>query len=325
MLDFVLLAKAVLAASVVAAAVMGGARWRSPTPWRSSACWSWAVGAGVLAASGVADQWPHWPALEDRARFLTIVVPLCMAVETVAASLRSTRAAWLLRLALAAAVTPTLLYNTVYLADLSGPGSAEWSNVQAIAILAGLATLLAMIWLMLHRLQLRTSTATVQWILVLDSLAAAVTVMLSGYYRAGQLGLILAAALAGATLASHFGKPHASTSGSLGMSVVGIFSVVVIGRYFGALSSSLAVCLLVAPLLAWTFELPRLRTLPPKWRTAGRLACVAIPLAVVVAVAYGEFVAATRARSNAQFSATLDAPPELSCHVESPLLYYRLV
>ena len=45
------------------------------------------------------------------------------------------------------------------------------------------------------------------------------------------------------------------------MSVIGIFSVVLLGRFFGTLSTGLAACLLLAPLLAWTVELPRLRTL----------------------------------------------------------------
>jgi hypothetical protein len=218
-----------------------------------------------------------------------------MVAETVAAGIRSTRAAWLLRLALAAIVAPTLLFNTVYLADLSGPGTAEWSTIEASVALAGLAVLLTLIWAMMRRLQMRTSTATVQWLLALDALATGITVMLSGYYLGGALGMIVAAALAGAALASQIVKPHPTACGSLGMSVIGIFSVVLIGHYFGALSTGLAACLLAAPLLAWTFELPRLRTLPPKWRAAGRLACVAILLAVVVAVAYGKFVATSKA------------------------------
>ena len=66
------------------------------------------------------------------------------------------------------------------------------------------------------------------------------------------------------------------------MSVIGIFSVVLMGRFFGTLSTSLAACLLLAPLLAWIVELPRLRRLAPRWRNAWRLACVAAPLVIVV-------------------------------------------
>ncbi len=81
------------------------------------------------------------------------------------------------------------------------------------------------------------------------------------------------------------------------MSVIGIFSVILMGRFFGALSTGLAASLLLAPLLAWTVELPRLRSLAPAWRTAGRLACVAAALIVVLIVAERKFTAASTART----------------------------
>ncbi len=219
-----------------------------------------------------------------------------MAVETLAASMRSIRHAWIVRLSLAAVVAPILLHNSVYLADLNGRNSAEWSPRQATTILCGLAALLALVWAMLSGLQSRTSTRAVLWLLVLDALAAALTVMLSGYFRGGLLGLGLAGALAGATLASYFARPQLPTSGSLGMSAIGIFVVVLAGRFFGNLSSGLAACLLLAPLLAWTVEVPRLLRLAPGSRGAGRLACVGIPLIVVVIVAQRKFNVASAAR-----------------------------
>jgi hypothetical protein len=297
MFDIVLLTKVVLVGALTAAAVMRLAAWGAPSPWRRGACWTWAIGAGVLAASGATDQWPHWPAFEDRARFLTLLVPVTLVVETLAATMRSGGVMWIVRLGLTAVVAPILLHNSVYLADLNGRNSAEWSPFQAIIVLCGLAALLALVWAMLSGLQSRTSTRAVLWVLILDALATAVTVTLSGYYRGGQLGLGLAGALAGATLASYIAQPQSPTSGSLGMSVIGIFAVVLVGRFFGTLSTSLAACLLFAPLLAWTVELPRLRTLAPGWRGAGRLACVAIPLMVVVIVAQRKFTAASTARS----------------------------
>jgi hypothetical protein len=218
-------------------------------------------------------------------------------VETLAATMRSGGAAWIVRLGLTAVVAPILLHNSVYLADLNGRNSAEWSPSQATIVLCGLAALLALVWAMLSGLQSRTSTSAVLWVLVLDALATAVTVMLSGYYRGGLLGLGLAAALAGATLASYIAQPQSPTSGSLGMSVIGIFAVVLVGRFFGTLSTGLAACLLLAPLLAWTVELPRLRRLAPGWRGTGRLACVAVPLIVVVMIAQRKFTAASTARS----------------------------
>jgi hypothetical protein len=134
-------------------------------------------------------------------------------------------------------------------------------------------------------------------VLILDALAAAFTVMLSGYYGGGLLGIGLAGALTGSTLASHVIQRQSPTSGSLGMSVIGIFSVLLMGRFFGNLPTSLAACLLFTPLLAWTAELPRMRTLPSKWRTAACLACVALPLIVVVILAQRAFVVAFAAPS----------------------------
>lgn len=296
MLDTALLAKVVLVGTLTAAAVMWlAARW-APSAWQC-VCWSWAVGVGVLAASGASDQWPRWPPLEDRARFLTLLVPSILVVETLVATLPSRGAACLVRLGLAAVVAPVLLHNTVYLTNQNGRNSAEWSPLQASVVLSGLAAVLALIWAMLARLQTRTPTPAVFWVLMLDAWAAAVTVMLSGYYYAGILGLGLAAALAGASLAWYITQPQSPTNGSLGMSVIGIFAVVLMGRFFGSLSNGLAACLLLAPLLAWTVELPWMRALASRSRGMWRLACVAAPLIVVVIIAQRKFSSASKAGS----------------------------
>ena len=297
MFDIVLPAKVVLIGGLTAAAVMLLAIRRTPHATRSDVSWIWAIGLGVWAAASANDQWPHWPPLEDRGRFLTLLVPLAVAVETVAATVPSRRVVWGMRIALASVTGPILLYNSVYLADLNGPGSAEWSAAQAAIVLCGLAIILAVVWAMLSTLEARTSTAAVMWPLVLDALAVGVTVMLSGYYGGGLLGLGLAGAVGGATLGSHASESPATTNGYVGIAIIGILSVVLMGRFFGSLSTGLAACLLVPPLAAWIVELPRLRGLAPSWRSTVRLACVAVPLMAVVIVAQRKFVAASAARS----------------------------
>jgi hypothetical protein len=299
MFDLVLPAEALLIGGIVAAVVLFLAGWSMSRPWRANSvggrvvgarvCWSWAIGAGVLAASAATDQGPSWPPLEDRSRFLALIVPLTLLVETLAGTMPSCSGAWIARLCLAAAVAPILLYNTVYLADLNGPNSAEWSSAQTLLVLAGLAALLSLVWALLSGLEARTSTPTVLWLLTLDALASAVTVMLSGYFGGGLLGLGLCGALTGATLATYIVRLQLPTRGSLGMAVIGIFSVLLVGRFLGNLPTGEAVCLLLAPLLAWTVELPRLRRLTPAWRTAGLLACVALPLIIVVLLAQQRF------------------------------------
>jgi hypothetical protein len=81
------------------------------------------------------------------------------------------------------------------------------------------------------------------------------------------------------------------------MGVIGIFSIVLVGRFFGALPTSLAAGLVLAPLLAWAVELRRLRQLAPWCRSVARLACVAIPLVIVVIAAQRKFTAASAAHS----------------------------
>jgi len=297
MLDFAPLVTAVLAGALAAAAVILVAARMAPRRWRAGATWSWAIGAGVSVAGGLTYQWPHWPPLEDRARFLTLVVPLTLVIESLAAPLNSRRTTWTLRLVLAFCVAPILLHDSVYLVASEGYDSAEWSRLQAALIFAGLGAVLAGNWALLSRLSTRKSASAVQWVLAVDALAMAVTVMLSGYFGAGLVGLGLCGAITGAAVAAKWVPLQSSVGDSLGMSVVGIFAVMLMGRFFGALPTGLAAALLLAPLLAWGSELPRLRTLTPRWQTAVRLACVALPLLVTVALAQQRFAAASAAKS----------------------------
>jgi hypothetical protein len=297
MVDVVLLANVMLLAALAAAATMLLAARGSPRSWRRDGCWSWAIGAGLLATSGAFDPWPHWPPLEDRARFLTLLLPLALLVETWATTLRSSKAAWTLRAALAAAVTPILLHDTVYLSDLDARGSAAWSTVESAIALCGVAVLLTIVWWTWSKLESHISTPAVQGMLAIDAAASAVTVMLSGYYRAGLLGLALAAAIGGATVASYVAQPRPTTHGSVGMSVIGIFTLVIMGRFFGALATGLAAGLLLAPLVVWVVELPGLRALAPRWRAAARLVLVAAPLVIVLLVAQRRFVETSSSRA----------------------------
>ena len=56
----------------------------------------------------------------------------------------------------------------------------------------------------------------------------------------------------------------------LGVAVVGLYSLLVIGRFFGELSSTHAIVLFASPLLAWLPELPGLRCLPQWARNLAR-------------------------------------------------------
>jgi hypothetical protein len=122
-------------------------------------------------------------------------------------------------------------------------------------------------------------------------------VMLSGYYQGGLLGLPLAGAIAGATLASYAARPQPNASPYLGVGIVGTFSVLLIGHFFGALPSSSAIGLLLAPLLAWIPELVGARKLGPRARAVARLVMVAVPLILIVTRAQMKFTEASATSS----------------------------
>ncbi len=167
----------------------------------------------------------------------------------------------------------------------------------AAVILLGLAAALAALWELLALLQSRAIDRPASAALALTTLAAGVTVMLSGYYQGGLMAIPLAGAGAGVTLAS-FPAPRrpVNTSRPPGVGVIGLFTVLVIGRFFGALPTDLALCLLLAPLLAWIPEGPGLRRLRPSLRGAMRLVLVAMPLILIVAKALARFNEASAAR-----------------------------
>jgi hypothetical protein len=70
---------------------------------------------------------------------------------------------------------------------------------------------------------------------------------------------------------------------------VGLFGVLFLGQFFGELSTGRALAVFLAPLVCWVTELPWLRKLKPWKIGAVRIALVAIPLLIVVALAKRDF------------------------------------
>lgn len=289
-----LMLEAVAGAAIAAGAILllGAWPWRAPPPTRTSVASVLAVAAGFYVGCWRLGLRPRWPVAEDQDRLLLVLFPAVVAVEFAAACLaRFSWLAWPLRWVVAAGGARVLLHATSYLTELAGPGSREWTAAQTWLILAGLGVALAVVWTSLALLARRAPGRSIPLALAVTSAGAAITVMLSGYASGGQIGLPLAAALAGATVASLALPKPPDVEGVLGLGVVGLFALVVVGRFFGQLSATHAALLFFAPLLCWLPELPPLRRPGPALRGLMRVALTAIPVAIALALAQQKFAA----------------------------------
>jgi hypothetical protein len=292
--DPVLILEALAAAAVTAAAVLllCGWPWRSPRPTRVSVGCVLGVGLGFYAGCGWLGLRPHWPPREDQDRLLLLLFPALLGVELLAAlSGRLRWLEWLPRLVVVVAAARVLLHDSTYLADLSGPDTREWTPAQTWLILGGLAAALAGVWALLALLSRRAPGRSVPLAVALACAGAAVTVMLSGYASGGQMGLPLAAALVGTIAASLALSGPSDLRGVLGPGVVGLFALLVVGRFFGELTTGNAALLFLAPLLCWLPELPRLSRMGSLPRGLGRVVLTAVPVAIALLLAQQKFVA----------------------------------
>ena len=249
------------------------------------------VGLGFAAGCAVLGIRPHFPPREDQDRLLLVLLPAALVVEVFAIGIG--KWAWLLRGVIAAGAGWILLYDSVYLTDLAGPGSREWPPKLALVVLLGLAAAPLAVWSALMLLANRAPERAIPLTLAITCGGAGLTVMLSGYASGGQLGLPLAAAVCGGLLMSLIVSGPVNLSGVTGLAVVGVFSLLVIGRFFGMLDTSRAVVLFLAPLVCWLPELRVAERLRPGFRGMARILLAAIPVILVVAVAHQRFAAAT--------------------------------
>jgi hypothetical protein len=291
-LDPMLILAALAVAALVAAAVFLLCSWpgRTIRTARTSAGGVLGVALGFYAGCWWLGLRPHWPPREDQDRFLFLLLPAVVGVELlVAFAGRLPRLVWLLRLLVAAVAARILLHDTNYLTDLAGPGTREWTTTQAWLVLGGLAAVLAGVWLALVWLARRRPGRSIPLAVALTCGGAAVIVMLSGYATGGQMGLPLAAALVGVLAASlMMRQPHLG-DGVLGLGVVGLFALLVVGRFFGQLATGYAALVFFGLSLAWLPELPFLRRVGPRLRGVARVVLVAIPVVVALTLAQQKF------------------------------------
>jgi hypothetical protein len=285
-------AMAVAALTAAGLVLLGGWPRAAPSPVLAVIGRVLGAGLGFFAGSRMLGPKLHWPPQEDLDRFLLILIPALLGVELAVASILRGKLwlPWLPRLVLAAAAAPVLLYQSTFITNL-GPGTPEWTPAQAALILGGLTAALAVVWLSLALVARKTPGRSVPLAVALTCAGAAVTIMLSGYASGGQIGLPLAAALAGATLASLALSAPFEGDGLLGLGVVGLFGLLVIGYFFGQLAFGHAVLLLFGLLFCWLPELPYLRRLRPRLRGFLRVVFVGVPVILAVGLAQQKFVA----------------------------------
>jgi hypothetical protein len=228
-----------------------------------------------------------WPPLNGLDRFLTIVLPASLLIEFAATFARMPRSvAWFMRLALAGAMGRILLHNSVY---LSG-AEPQWSPTQAAAVLLTCGIFIAGLWASLVWLSVRSPAGvSIALALALTIQSAGLAIMLAGYLEGGAAALPLSAATVGTVASLCLVRNCQNVHASIGICVVGLGSLLLIGRFFGGLSTAVALTLLLAPLLCWGTELPQLQCRPAWLVGSLRLLLVAIPLSGVLLQAKGKF------------------------------------
>lgn len=276
-----------------------------------------AIGVGFAAGCYVFPIRVHWPPASGLDRFLLLVLPMAAVIELLANAPRVPAwLAWAMRSVLALAAAPLLLYGSVYVA-----AEQAWPWWQQLGLTGGSAAVLLAEWFALLKLAERDSPeqAACRSILIALALAIAATgiaIMLGGYLRGGAVTFPLAAAMVGTVVGTtfglrakqtaspgketqtlHAGPPRsgrtrlrgAHATAAIGIALVALFALVVIGRFFGRLSSATALALLLSPLLAWASELLPHRLRKPWLIGLVRVVAVSIVLLIVLVLAKQKF------------------------------------
>lgn len=286
--------QAMVAAAAVSAVIVLATMslWRREGRTRLDAACVLGMGLGLASGYFVLSLRVSWPPASSLDRFLTIVLPVALGIQLITGFEGLPRsAAWLLRISLSAAIPRILLHGSTYLS-----GSArDWTDLQAWTVLFVCSALIAGLWVLLSALSKGSSDVSISLALCFSILCAGLTVMMAGYIKGGSAAFPLAAALAATTVGARFSTPSSATrtdggtEALLGIGVVGLSSLLLIGRFFGRLSTGCALAILLAPVLCWATELPLLRSRNP-WHVGFlRLVLVAIPLLVVLGIAWRDF------------------------------------
>jgi hypothetical protein len=162
--------------------------------------------------------------------------------------------------------------------------------MQAVVVLFTCSALIAVVWGLLVLLSVRSpASVSIPLALALTIQCTGISIMLAGYLQGGAAAFPLSAATVGTIGSLRLLTSCPNVHAPIGVCVVGLGSLLMIGRFFGGLSTEVALILLLAPLLCWGTELPQLRCRPGWVIGLLRLLLVAIPLAALMLQAKRKF------------------------------------
>jgi hypothetical protein len=163
---------------------------------------------------------------------------------------------------------------------LSGNLAQHWSIPGKVAVLASLATLLGLFWLLLASNDNEQPAILRVPLLILVSVGTAVIVTQSGVLIYGLSSAALSAAIAGTALVFSF-RGIAASSGfaaTAGVITFTLGSLIILGHFYAELSTTNAALLLLS-LAATATPLPALLKSGPPWqRNTACIVCCLLPL-----------------------------------------------
>lgn len=269
-------------------------------PIGSFALFSDSLGSLIALAAGIATgcrilfpqmEWSLTGALD---RFLWLILPASLLIELVGCVPAVPRATlWILRLCSAMLYGRILLHGSVYLAN----ETEGWSFLKILTLLLVTGLSLSLMWILLTRLLSGKAPATVPASISLSILSAGIAVALAGYIRGGAAAIPVGSALLSVTVTmgllkivnhgpASTGSPFESITGT---GVVFLFSLLFMGKFFGAISTTQSVIIFFSPMLCWLTELKPFRGMSAFQAALFRLIVVSIPLFIILWLARVEF------------------------------------
>ncbi len=227
-----------------------------------------------------------WPLVNALDRFRELILPVTVTVELLACwKLIPRPIVWTLRGCVALAIGGVLFYGSAYVtrgAEILIP----WQTWLILVI-----TLLSLIgvWLLLYRLAARPAAASIGIALGMSLNTAGLVIMLAGYINGGAAAIPLGGAILATFVVTWIVAGTADMRGLISVAVVALFSLLLIGRFFGNISTTQALVIFLAPLLCYVTVLPAMRCLSPLRIGMIRIVLVSIPLVIVLMLSKLEF------------------------------------